>query len=211
MKRAVSLLTAVGALALVGGSARASTNRVILDRFHGPFAEAAWEKTTATSSREADTLISQEQDGTTHLNIHEYTTYLDSSGNVTGSVDISGSLTGAEMAFDTLRLTTAAASGSVPVTRCSFDAVGNPTGCTDGTLSVSEAWAGKGELFQGSFNEDHFVVPGDFVFIDRLNGKFRLATATASIAGDFFDVSDLVFADFGVSNQLTAMMCSHGC
>ena len=211
MKTTLFLLAAMGALALVGGSARASTAHVILDRFHGPFAEASWEKTTSTSATEADTLISREQNGTTHLNIHEFTTYLDSSGNVTGSVDVSGALAGAAMTFDTVRLTTAAASGTLPVTRCSFDAAGNPTGCTDGTLDVSEAWTGQGDIFRGSFDEDHFLVPGNFVFIDRLNGTFRLASATASIGGQVFDVSNLVFADFGVSNQLTATMCPHGC
>ena len=211
MKTALFVLAAVSALALTGGSAQASTSRVLLDRFHGPFAEAGWETTTPTSSMEADTLISREQNGTTHLTIHEYTTSLDSSGNVTGSVEVNGSLTGAEIAFDTLRLTAASASGTVPVTSCSFDAAGNPTGCTNGAVNVSEAWTGQGELFQGSFNEDHFLVPGDFVSIDRLNGKFRFATASASMGGQVFDGSDLVFADFGVSNQLTAMICTQAC
>src|SRR6185437_15159377 len=103
-----------------------------------------------------------------------------------------------EIAFDTLRLTAASASGTVRVTSCSFDAAGNRTGCTNGAVNVSEAWTGQGELFQGSFNEDHFLVPGDFVSIDRLNGKFRFATASASMGGQVFDGSDLVFADFGV-------------
>jgi hypothetical protein len=211
MKKTLFLLAAMAALALVAGSARASASQVIMDRFHGPFAEAAWEQTTPTSNTEADTLVSQEQDGTTHLNIHEYTTFLDSSGNVTGSVEVSGALRGAAMTFDTVGLTTASASGMVPVTRCSFNAAGNPTGCSDGTLEVSEAWTGQGDIFRGSFDEFHFLVPGDFVYVEHLNGTYRVATATASIGGQVFGPPNLAFTDFGVSNQLTVTICPHGC
>ena len=212
-RRATLAALVVAGLAFAGisGTARASRAQVSQDRFHGPFAEAGWETTTPTSATEADTFVSQEQDGTTHLNIHEYTTYFDSSGNLTGSVDVSGALAGAEMSFDTVRLTTASASGTVPVTRCSFDAAGNPTGCTDGMLDVSDAWSGQGQIFQGSFYEHHALDPGNLVFIDRLNGTFRLATATATIGGQTFDASELQFADLGVSNQLTLTICPHGC
>ena len=211
MKRALFLLAAMAALTLADGSARASAPRVLMDRFHGPFAEAGWEQTTSTSDTEADTLVSWEQDGTTHLNIHKYTSYLDSSGNVTGSVEVSGALRGAAVTFDTVGLTTASASGTVPVTRCSFDAANNPTGCEGGTLEVSEAWTGQGDIFRGSFDENHVLVPGDLVVIDRLNGTYRVGDATASIGGQVFGPPNLAFTDFGVSNQLTVTICPHGC
>jgi hypothetical protein len=99
----------------------------------------------------------------------------------------------------------------VPVTRCTFDAAGNQTGCTDGTLDVSAAWVGQGDIARGSFWEDHFVQPDGFTFIDRNNGTFRLASATATIGGQHFDTSELQLADLGVSNQLTLTICPHGC
>jgi hypothetical protein len=194
----------------IAGAASASA-QVTQDRFHGPFAEAGWETSTPTSATEADTLISREQDGTTHLNIHEYTTYLDSSGNVTSSVDIHGALAGAEMTFDTVGLTTASASGTVPVTRCSFDAAGEPTGCTNGTLGVSETWTGQGPITRGLEDLYWSIQPGNVTYIEHGSGTFRLASATATIGGQTFDASDLQFADLGVSNDLTVTICPHGC
>lgn len=115
------------------------------------------------------------------------------------------------MTFDKVGLSTASANGTLPVTRCTFDAVGDPTGCTNGTLDVSVTWAGQGEIARGNFYEDHFVAPGNLVFIDRLSGTFRLAHATATIGGQGLDTSSLQFADLGVSNLLTLTVCPHGC
>src|SRR5262249_49902290 len=130
-----ALVVASLAFAGVGGTARASGTRVSQDRFHGPFAEAGWETTTPTSITDASVLASQDQDGTKYLSIFDlHTTYLDSGGNVTGSVDVSGEQSGASFRMDTVGLSTASASGSVPVTRCTFDAAGNPTGCTSSTM-----------------------------------------------------------------------------
>jgi hypothetical protein len=214
-RRATLAGLVVASLALAGasGTARASGAQVIQDRFHGPFAEAGWETTTPTSITDAAVLATQEQDGTTHLSIFDlHTTYLDSSGNVTGSVDVSGELNGgASFTMDTVGLTTASASGAVPVTRCTFDAAGNPTGCTDDTLDVSVSWAGQGDIARGNFYEDHFLAAGNFNYIDRLSGTFRLASATATIGGQGFDASSLQFGDLGVSNQLTVTVCPHGC
>jgi hypothetical protein len=212
-RRATLAGLVVASLAFAGpsGTARASGAQVIQERFHGPFAEAGWEASTPTSATEADTLISQEQNGTTHLNIHEYATYLDSRGNVTGSVEISGALVGVEMTFDTVGLTTASASGRVPVTRCTFDAAGNQTGCTNGTLDVSETWTGQGPITRGIEYVDRSIQPGDVTYIDRGSGTFRSASATATIGGQTFDGSKLQFADFGVSNDLTLTVCPHGC
>jgi hypothetical protein len=214
-RRVTVAVLAAGALgfAFVGGTARASGAQVIRDHFHGPFAEAGWETSTSTSITDAAIIATQEQDGTTHLAIFDlHTTYLDASGNVTGSLDVRGELNaGGSVAFDTVGLTTASASGTVPVTRCTFDAAGNPTGCTDGTLDVSATWTGQGDIARGSFWENHFVSAGNFVFLDRLSGTFRLASATATIGGQAFDSSSLQFADMGVSNQMTALICPHGC
>src|SRR5262249_37307755 len=147
-------LTAVAIATVVflaaGGTARASA-QVVRDRFHGQFAEAGWETTTATSITDVGTLASKGQDGPTHLSIFDLQTYLDPNENVTGSLYITGELAGASMRFDRVGLDSASANGTLPVTRCAFDAAGNPTGCTDGTLDVSVSWAGQGNIGQGNF------------------------------------------------------------
>lgn len=202
-----SLVFAAGS----AGTALASGAQVIQDRFHGPFAEAGWEASTPSSITDAFVLTAREQDGTTHLFPGLQTTYLDANGNVTGSLVVSGQLTGAPLTFDTLRLSSASVSGTVPVTRCTYDAAGNPTGCTDGTLAVSVSWTGLGQMTQGSQYEDHFVQPDGFTFIDRESGTFRLASAAATFGGQSFDASEQQFADLGVSNQLTMTICPQGC
>ena len=202
-----SLVFAAGS----AGTARASGAQVIQDRFHGPFAEAGWEASTPSSITDAFVLTAREQDGTTHLFPGLQTTYLDANGNVTGSLVVTGQLTGTPLTFDTLRLSNASVSGTVPVTRCAYDAAGNPTGCTDGTLAVSASWTGQGQMTQGSQYEDHFVQPNGFTFIDRESGTFRLASAAATFGGQSFDASEQQFADLGVSNQLTMTICPHGC
>jgi hypothetical protein len=211
MSRTLLVVIAIGTLALVGGVARASTSQVIRHQFQGPFAEAGWETVTPTSVTDVGTLVSQTKDGTTYLSVGLQQTYLDANGNVTGSLTVVGELAGAALTFDKLGLTTATASGTIPVTRCTFDAAGNPIGCTEGTLNESATWTGEGEIARGSFWENHFVGAGNFVFIDRENGTFRLASATATIGGQVFDASSLQFADLGVSNQLSVTICPHGC
>jgi hypothetical protein len=203
-------------IALAGSPARASGAQVIQERFYGPldFAEAAWEAATPTSITDAAILASQEQDGTTHLSIFDlHTTYLDSNGNVTSSLDVTGGLNGGvSFALDRINLSTAAASGTVPVTRCTFDAVGNPTGCTSDAMAVSATWTGQGEITRGSQYVEHSVEPGGLTFVDRASGSFRLsASAIATIGGQTFDASELQFADFGVTNNLTLTVCPHGC
>ena len=214
-RRATLAGLVVASLALAGasGTARASGAQVIQDRFHGPFAEASWEGLTPSSITDAAILASQDQDGTTHLAIFDlHTTYLDSSGNVTGSLDVTGELNGgASFALDTIGLTTASASGTVPVTRCMFDAAGNPTGCTNDTMAVSATWTGQGAISRGNEFVDRTVDPGGLTYVDRGSGTFRSASATATIGGQTFDASELQYADFGVSNDLTLTVCPHGC
>jgi hypothetical protein len=213
-RRATLIAVAVATVVFLAaaGTARASA-QVIRDQFHGPFAEAGWETSTPTSITDAAILASQEQNGTTHLTIFDlHTTYLDSNRNVTGSLDVTGELnSGASFAMDTVGLSTASASGTVPVTRCTFDAAGNPTGCTNDTMAVSATWTGQGPISRGIEYVDRSVQPGGLTFVDRGSGTFRLASATATIGGQTFGVSDLQFADFGVSNDLTVTVCPRGC
>lgn len=215
MKRLV-LFAAVAfaaSITLTANTARASGAQVSQDRFHGPFAEAGWEASTPTSITDASILASQEQDGTTHLAIFDlHTTYLDSNGNVTSSLDVTGELnTGASFTLDKINLSTASATGTVPVTRCTFDAAGNPTGCTADTDAVSATWTGQGQLTRGIQYVDRSVQPGGLTYVDRGSGTFRSASATATIGSQTFDASELQFADLGVTNDMTLTVCPHGC
>ncbi len=131
---------------------------------------------------------------------------------MTGSVDITGELNaGASFLLDKINLSTATASGTVPVTRCTFDAAGNPTGCANDTMAVSTTWTGQGQLTRGKQYVDHSVQPGGLTYVDRASGTFRSASATAAIGGQTFGASELQFADLGVSNAFTLTVCPHGC
>ena len=215
MKRLVlfAAVALAASITLTASTALASGAQVSQDRFHGPFAEAGWEASTPTSITDAAILTSQEQDGTTHLAIFDlHTTYLDSNGNVTSSLDVTGELnTGASFTLDKINLSTASADGTVPVTHCTFDAAGNPTGCTNDTVTVSATWTGQGQLTRGNQYVDHSVQPGGLTYVDRGSGTFRSASATATIGGQTFDAPELQFADLGVSNDMTLTVCPHGC
>jgi hypothetical protein len=89
------------------------------------------------------------------------------------------------------------------VTRCTFDAGGDPTGCTNDTMAVSATWTGQGPISRGKEYVDWIVQPGGFTYVDRGSGTTRLASATATIGGQTFGAGELQFADFGVSNDLT--------
>jgi len=64
------------------------------------------------------------------------------------------------------------------VTRCTFDAGGDPTGCTNDTMAVSATWTGQGPISRGKEYVDWIVQPGGFTYVDRGSGTTRLASAT---------------------------------
>lgn len=227
MKVALVGASVVVALAFVGTAAGAAPQVIWLGGGNGPiaYAEASWETRTATSITDAGVLAAATHRGLpgttgpgggagTHIFVDLRTMYLDGSGQPVGGVDVSGNSNGGvPFTIDALNLTTASVATAVPATTCTLDAAGNPTTCVEGgTLNVDASWTGQGEISKGSFYEDHFLDPGSFVFIDRLSGTFRQASATATIGGQTFDTSSEVGpVDMGNNVQLTVLMCPHGC
>lgn len=228
MKRKVALLAGIVgcALAFAGAAAGSAPQVIWLAGGNGPiaYAEASWETRTATSITDAGVLAAsthRDLPGTTgpgggagtHIFVDLRTMYLDGNGQPLGGVDVSGNANGVPFTIDTLNLSTASVNTAVPATTCTLDAAGNPTTCVDGgTLNVAVSWNGEGEISKGSFYEDHFLDPGSFVFIDRLSGTSRQASATATMGGQSFDPSSKVGpVDMGNNVQLTVLMCPHGC
>lgn len=211
------------AAAVSSGAAQASAPQVLWQSGNvGPvaFAEASWETATATAVTHADVLAANTRrdapgsgsagGAASHVFFELHTTYLDANGAPTGGVDVSGSANGAvPFTIDSRTLSSASVAATVPVTRCALDADGNETSCVDGRTAVDVAWTGSGQLTHPN-EQDHFVGPGSFVFIDRLNGTFRPATATATLDGVSFGADSLQFADLGNNTQLTVLVCPHG-
>ena len=215
----------VVALAFAGVAAGAAPQVIWLGNNLGPiaFAEASWETRTATSITDAGLLAAathRDLPGTTgpaggaatHIFVDLRTMYLDGSGQPVGGVDVSGNANGdVPFTIDARNLTTASVDTVVPATTCTLDAAGNPTTCVDGgTLNVAVSWIGEGEISKGSSNV-HLLDPGSFVFIDRLSGTFRQASATATIGGQTFSTSDAVGpVDMGNNVGMTVLMCPLG-
>jgi hypothetical protein len=227
MSRTLFALAALATIALTGGVAGATPGQVIwLSGNNGPiaFAEASWETRTSTSITDAGVLAAQthrdnpgttgpEHGAATHVFFELRTMYLDAEGQPTGGVDVSGNANGDVPFTIDLTLTAASVNATVPVTSCTLDAAGNRISCSDGgTMDVSVNWTGQGDISRGSAYENHFLVPGGFVFIDRLSGTFRDADATSTIGGQTFDpASEQPFTDMGNNVQLTVLVCPHGC
>ena len=152
-------------------------------------------------------LASQEQDGR-HTSSSTCTTYLDQTQRHR-RLDVTGELNAGASYGRHEQLSIASASGTVPVTRY-VRRRGQPLGAPT-TRCVSATWTGQGQLTQGNQYVDWSGQPGGLTYVDRGSGTFRQASATATIGGQTFDASELQFADFGVSNDLTLTVCPHGC
>jgi len=215
------------AAASLAAAASATPSQIIWDSSNnGPiaFAEASWETRTAASVTDAGVLAAQthrdgpgttgpEHGAATHVFFEVRTMYLDSQGQPTGGVAVSGNANGSmPFRIDDRTLTAAAVENAVvPVTSCTLDAAGSTTSCVDGgTANVSVDWTGQGGIARGS-DLDHFLAPGGWVFLDRLSGTFRQASATATIGGQSFDAAGQQLADMGNNVQLTVLICPHGC
>jgi hypothetical protein len=201
-----SFLTLAAAIAVGLGSAGAAGGSVNRDWFHGPFAEASWQ-TSPTAF--GGLLVSREQNGTTHLSVDQITLDVDSSGNVTGGVDVGGHTTvGVSFAIDTVHYTTASASGTVPLSRCTFDADGNTTGCeAAGSLSVAVDWTGVGPI---PHQPETFVThDGECLEVDHSSTVEREATATVVLGGESVDPDAMGFSGFGRGNGGLITVCPH--
>jgi hypothetical protein len=205
--RIAFVLVILGTVIVVGaGSASGAGRSATRDWFHGKFAEAGWQ-TSPTAF--GFTLVSREQDGTTHLSVHQITLDVDANGDVTGGVEVGGeTTTGVSFTIDTVHYTAASASGIVPLSRCTFDADGNTTGCQDaGTLSVAADWTGEGPIPHQPVT---FVTHDGCLVVDHNSTVERAASATVVLGGVPIDPATMGFAGFGTGNGGVITVCPHG-
>jgi hypothetical protein len=194
-------------IAVGAGTAGAAGGPATRDWFHGPFAEAAWQ-TSPTAF--GFMLASREQDGTTHLSVHQFTLNVDSNGNTTGGVVVGGETTlGVSFAIDPVKLTTASASGVVPMSRCVLDANLNATSCTDAeSLGVAVNWIGQGPI---PHQPSTFLTrEGGCLAIEHNSSVERAASTTVVLGGAEIDPSAMQFAGFGMGNGGVITTCPHG-
>ena len=207
----LTLVALAAVTASVAGSAGASGGSATRDWFHGPFAEASWTTSSGGAVTCSGILASREQTGpnrgTTHLSLDQFTPTSGTCDNPTGGVDVSGETTlGVSFSIDTVKYTSASASGVVPLTRCTVDADRNPISCDDaGTLSVAADWTGQGPIpHQPGTGVFSF---GGCLFVDHSSTVERDATAAVVLGGVPVEPSSPGFTGFGVGNGGLITVC----
>jgi hypothetical protein len=216
MRRIVlALVTTAMLVALAAGSAGASNGRMTREWFHGPYAEASWETSTAGSVTDGFVLVSRGQDGTTHLTVDQFTPSFDADGNFTGGVDVSGeTATGVSFTTDAVKLTSASATGVLSMIRCTVDANFDPVSCTDaGTLGVSADWTGQGPWPLPRFSYNDFLSRDPCLVIDKGSGqRERPAAANVVLGGTPIDPAAILSAGMGGVGGPGGLItvCPHG-
>lgn len=207
---------AVTALAVLSFAAPASAaaGQVAHFRFHGTFAEAFWSTSSGTTFTDTTVVVSTSKQGSA-LNTDQFTGNLDADGNFTGGTDTlvqspgamePGVTSGFSFTIDAPKLTTASVSGSgLPAKKCTFDAMGNETGCTDTTVDVSATWTGEGPITR-SVSNFHMKTAG-FSMNSHFNGTSRAATATGTFNGVPLSATELSFADLGTTHSGDIKRC----
>jgi hypothetical protein len=202
-----TLLALAGPTSAASGqvTTSAASGPVTQFKFHGTFADALWETSSATSFTDTFVSVSKSLQGS-ELFVDQFTANFDASGNFTGATDTSADVTsGFSFAIDKT-LTSASTSGSgLPAMTCTFDANFNLIGCSATTIDVNVTWTGQGPISRGVFN-DHFKSDG-FSVTDHFNGTDRDATATGTVVGLTLSASELLFANLGTANAGTTFVC----
>jgi hypothetical protein len=196
------------ALAFVPHGVEADASARVEEAFHGAFAEGAW-RTSSTSF--GSTLVSREQDGTTHLSIHQFIdATVNGDGDVTAGIVIKGETTSnVSFTIDTVHFAGASVAGSVPVSRCAI-VNGNETDCSDaGTMSVSVTWVGIGPIPRFPSTDLSW---NDCLLVDRNSSVEREATIAVSVNlnGAPFGATQDGFAGFGRGNSRLIFACPRG-
>lgn len=211
---------AVTALAVLSFAAPASAaaGQVEHFRFHGTFAEAFWSSSVATDSgttfTDTSIVVSTSKQGSA-LNVDQFTANVDADGNFTGGTDTlvqspgamePGVTSGFSFTIDASKLTSASVSGSgLPAKKCTIDAMGDQTGCTETTVDVSATWTGEGPITR-SVSNFHMKSAG-FSMSSHFNGTSRNATVMATFNGVPLSAAELSFADLGTTHSGDIKRC----
>jgi hypothetical protein len=208
MRRALLALavTACTILALTWSASVASAQVITHFRFSGNSAEADWATSTATSFTDTLVTVSTSKNQGSELFVDRFTAHFAANGNFTGATDTTAEVTRGFSFTLGHRLASARLSGSgLSATTCTFDANFDQTGCRATTIGVTVTWTGQGPIGRGVSNE-HFKF-GGFRVNDHLNGTFRDATATGTVAGHTLRASQLQFADLATTKSGTTTVC----
>ncbi len=207
---------AVTALAVLSFAAPASAaaGQVAHFRFHGTFAEAFWSVSSGTTFTDTTITVSTSRQGSA-LYVDQFTGKLDADGNFIGGTDTvvqspgamePGVTSGFSFTINAPKLTTADVSGSgLPAKKCTFDAMGNETGCTGTTVNVSATWTGEGPMTR-SVSNFHMKTAG-FSMNSHFNGTSRTSTATGTFNGGPLSAAELSFADLGTTHSGDIKRC----
>ena len=207
MRRAlIGLAVTAFTVLTFAGPASAAPGQVTRFSFHGPFADAFWSTSSATSFTDTSVTVSKSMHSS-ELFVDQFSGNQDANGNFTGGTDTSADVTsGFSFAIQQSQLTSASTSGSgLPATTCTVDANFNFTDCHATTIDVSGTWTGQGPISRSVAN-DHFKSAG-FSVNDHFSGTDRAATATGNVGGLTLGASDLQFADLGSTNSGTTTVC----
>jgi hypothetical protein len=175
------------------------------EAFHGAFAEGQW-RTSSTSF--GNTLVSREQNGTTHLSVRQFdNATFDGDGNLTSGTEITGeTIANVSFSIDTVHFTQASVSGMIPVSRCTI-VDGQETGCVDaGSVHLSAAWTGIGPI---PHLPDTELSWDDCHQVDRNSSVEREATLVVDLAlnGGSIAASQDGFAGFGKGISRLIVAC----
>lgn len=206
LRRVFALVaSALVVIALVPTQVDASAR--VEEAFHGAFAEGQWR---SSSTSFGSTLVSREQDGTTHLSIRQFIDATVNGDDVIAGTEIRGETTSnVSFAIDTIHYTGASVSGAIPVSRCTI-VNGSETNCISaGTVSLSASWVGVGPV---PHLPDTELSWDGCLQVDRNSSVEREATFTVSLSlnGQPIPASQDGFAGFGRGNSRLIFACPAG-
>lgn len=213
-KVTLGALAAALVVGVTAGGAGAASRTATRDWFHGKFAEASWTTSSGGVTTYFGLLAAREGTGagvgTLHLFLDECTGCFDADGNFIGGIDLSGETSvGVSFSIDTVKYTAAAASGPVPLTRCTVDANGDASGCTAaGSSNVAAAWTGVGPIPHQP--ETFAFQDSGCLFVDHSSTIERLATADIALNGVVVQPDSIGLTGFGTGNGGLITVCPHG-
>ncbi len=206
MKHARVVLAFVTALVAASLWVSTAAGNVVHYRVQGATAQAIWQHGLTT------TIIDGQSDSIegTDIFFDRFAPRFDQHGNFIGATDLSGDLFSRRTLVTVGKLLSSArVTATIPVTRCTFNASGDQTGCTNaGSITISLTFTGVGPTARGGSNS-HFHYPGETV-TSHLVGTERQATVTGTIAGQRVLARDLDQATIGHIKAGGVDVC-HGC
>jgi hypothetical protein len=193
MRNARVVLVIVAALAVASGWVSTAAGDVEHYRVQGASAQAIWQHGFTTTIIDGQ---STSVDGTA-IFFDRFTPHFDQHGNFTGATDLSGVLFSRRTLVTVGKLLSSArVTATMPVTRCTFNASGDQTGCTNaGSITISLTFTGVGPTARGGSNY-HFHYPGETV-TGHVSGTQRQATVSGAIGGRRVVARDLDQATIG--------------